>query len=225
MKIKHSLWSYLVVFLVALNVAVGVSSIDPHFDVSVALKKVYRNEGTTFSTDRHDSGNWSSGKVGVGKFVGSKFGIAGSIYSAYFAKRGKAIKDITIDDAAQIYANEYAKPLHLEAIKSQWLGTMFLDTAINCGVPTAAILMTRTINVLNGDGEDFPVDPVITMNEVNAINDLTTTRWYQNEKDKTRRALFGAVFKEMRARRYVQIVRHDPNKLRYLPTWLERTYD
>lgn len=194
------------------------------FNTALALQTVFKNEGG-LSMDKNDSGNWSSGKCGVGKLIGTKYGIAGSVYGPYFAKRGKSIKDITIADAALIYDRDYASPLKLSQIKSQRLGTMFLDTAINCGTGTAAILAARTINVLNGKAEDIPVDPILGVTEINWINDYTKTRWYEGEQDRSRRQLFASVFKEMRSRRYVAIVRHDPNKLRYLPTWLERTYE
>ena len=171
------------------------------------------------SLDPHDSGNFYKGRL-----LGTKYGIAASVYGGALAKQGKTIKGLTLADAAAIYNRDYFLPLRLDRIKSQWLASMFLDTAINCGTGTAAILMARTINVLNGKAEDFPTDPAIGPTEIDWINDYTRTRWYQGEKDKARRALFGSVFKEMRSRRYVAIVRRDPKKLRYLPTWLERTY-
>jgi lysozyme family protein len=187
-------------------------------DCQQALAGVFRNEGG-LSMDPHDSGNFYKGKL-----LGTKYGIAASVYGGALAKQGKTIQGLTLADAAAIYNRDYFLPLHLDQVKSQWLASMFLDTAINCGVGTAAILMTRTINVLNGLGEDFPVDPVVGQKEIDWINDYTKTRMFEGEKDKARRALFGSVFKEMRSRRYVAIVRHDAKKLRYLPTWLERTY-
>lgn len=204
----------------------GVLAAQPGFSTAVACKKIFRNEGS-FQCDKNDSGNWTGGKVGAGKLVGTApGGIAGSVYYTYYRDvLHKTMKQGTLDDAAVIYDRDYARPLKLQLIKSQWLGTMMLDTAINCGTGTAAILTARTINVLNGKGEDFPVDPSLGTAEIDWINNYTATRWWEGEKDRSRRALFGSVFREMRARRYVEIVRHNPTKLRYLPTWLERTYD
>lgn len=197
------------------------------FDSRVACKKIFKNEGGV-SMDPHDSGNWTGGKVGKGKLVGTApGGIAGSVYYTYYRdKLHKTMKQGTLDDAAAIYDQWYSRPLNLGQIKSQWLGTMFLDTAINCGTGVTGILAARTINVLNGKEEDFPVDPALGQKEIDWINDFTKNQfWKPGEVDKTKRILFGKVFQEMRARYYVKIVRHDPKKLRYLPTWLERTYD
>jgi lysozyme family protein len=213
----------LVAFLLVLSPILS-ESIDPQFDTKLALVKIFKNEGG-FSLDKNDSGNWTGGKVGKGTLVGTNYGMAGSIYYKYFQVRKKTMKQTTLADAALIYERDYARPLRLAEIKSQWLGTMFLDTAINCGQGMSAILISRTINVLNGAGEDFPVDPVMTKSKIDWINEYTKNRWTVTEKDSTRRYLFGSVFKEMRARRYVQIVRFNKAKLRYLPTWLERTYE
>lgn len=188
-------------------------------ECSKALPVIFGNEGA-YSTDPHDTGNYYNGKL-----LGTKYGIAASVYGGILAKQGKSIKGLTLADASAIYERDYFLPLHLDQIKSQWLATMLLDSAINCGTGTAAILIARTINVLNGKDEDFPVDPAIGQKEIEWINSFTATRWYEGAKDKSRRGLFGSVFKEMRSRRYVAIVRHDPKKLRYLPTWLERTYE
>lgn len=187
-------------------------------DTATALKTIFRNEGG-YQNLHDDSGNWTGGAVGKGRQIGTKYGIAAASYPK------EDIKNLTLARAAFLYNRDYAAPLHLDQIKSQWLGTMFLDTAVNCGTGTAAILIARTINVLNGKGEDFAVDPSLGKEELTWINSYTSTRWYEGEKDKSRRALFGSVFKEMRSRRYVAIVRHDPRKLKWLPTWLERTYE
>jgi len=199
----------------------------PGFQTEAALKKIFRNEGG-FSKDPHDAGNWTGGKVGKGKLVGTApGGIAGSVYYKYYRDViHKTMAQGTLHDAAMIYDRDYARPLHLEALKSQDVGSMCLDTAINCGTGATAMLVSRTINVLNGKEEDFPVDPYLTPKKLDWINDYTRTRLLDfSEKDRTRRELFKRTFKEMRARYYVKIVRHDPKKLRYLPTWLERTYE
>jgi len=187
-------------------------------DCQTALKTIFKNEGG-YQCLKNDSGNWTGGKVGVGRLVGTKYGIAAASYPKV------DIKGLTLETAARYYERDYWNPLRLGEIKSQWLATMFLDTAVNCGSGTAAILITRAINVLNGKAEDSPADPVLTSAEVNWINSYTATRWYDGNKDKANRALFGAVFKEMRARRYVAIVRNSPKKLVWLPVWMERVYD
>jgi lysozyme family protein len=188
-------------------------------DCQKALAVVFRNEGG-FSTDRHDPGNYWHGQ-----FMGTKYGICARDYGAELSRKGKTIRGLTLQDAALIYNRDYFKPLGLDRVRSQWLSTMFLDTAVNCGTGTSAILIKRTINRLNGLEEDVPMDPGINQGNLDWINEYTRTRLFEREKDTTRRALFGSVFREMRARRYAAIVRAKPKLLRYLPTWLERTYE
>jgi lysozyme family protein len=208
-------------FLIGLVMLVGAGVLHadaPSVSCQVALKTIFKNEGG-YQCIRSDSGNWTGGKVGVGQLKGTNWGIAAASYPKV------DIRNLTITTAAQYYQRDYWSPILIGGFKSQWLATMFLDTAVNCGTGTCAILIRRTINVLNGEEEDLPTDPTITQKEVDWVNNYTQTRWYEGAKDKSRRALFGAVFKEMRSRRYVAIVRHDPKKLQWLPTWLERTYE
>lgn len=209
--------------VLALSVPTGllaeqIKSVESAVRCQTALKTIFRNEGG-FQKLKNDSGNWTGGKVGVGRLVGTKYGICAASYPKV------DIPNLTLPEAARYYQRDYWNPLRLGEIKSQWLATMFLDTAVNCGTGTAAILIVRAVNVLNGKEEDSPADPFLTSQEVDWINSYTKTRWYEGEKDKSRRALFGAVFKEMRGRRYVAIVRHDPKKLVWLPIWMERVYE
>lgn len=189
-----------------------------------ALVKIFKNEGG-FTLDRNDAGNWTGGKVGRGQLLGTKYGIAANTYGQWLLRHKRTIKGLTLSDAAQLYERDYWNTLRIPELKSQWLATMFLDTAVNCGTGVSAILITRTINVLNGLSEDFPVDPVLSSAEIAWINSYTESRWYGAEKDAARRHLFGSVFREMRARYYCAIVRHDRTKLRYLPVWIARVYE
>lgn len=204
--------------LTALVVLLCLPALALGADCKTALKTIFRNEGG-YQCDYNDSGNWTGGKIGKGKLKGTKYGIAASSYPKV------DIKALTLEQAARYYERDYWDPLRLDEIKSQWLATMFLDSAVNCGTGVAAILIARTINVLNGKSEDFPVDPLMTGQKIAWINNYTQTRIIYGKKDQTQRALFGSVFREMRARRYVAIVRHDRVKLRYLPVWLERVYE
>ena len=183
----------------------------------ISLKTIYANEGG-FQALRGDSGNWTGGKVGKGVLRGTKYGICAASYPKL------DIKNLTLAQASLLYERDYWKPLHLNLIKSQWLATMFLDTAVNCGTGTAAILITRSINVLNGKEEDYPTDPELGSKEIDWLNNFTQTKWYESKKDTSARALFGSVFKEMRTRYYVKIVQLHPDKLHFLPVWIARVY-
>jgi lysozyme family protein len=205
-------------FLIQVTVLTITYAVTAPVNCATALKTVFGNEGD-YQCLRGDSGNWTGGKVGKGALKGTKFGIAAASYPKV------DIKNLTLATAALYYERDYWNVLHLGDIKSQWLATMFLDTAVNCGTGTAAILIARTINVLNGKSEDFPVDPVLGPAEIAWINDYTQTRWYDlgKDKDTSRRALFGMVFREMRVRRYLDIVDRNPKMLKWLPIWVRRS--
>lgn len=69
-----------------------------NFDACIAISLVY--EGG-YSTIRSDPGNWTGGKVGVGKLKGTKYGIAASSHPTL------DIKSLTVADAKAIYRTEY----------------------------------------------------------------------------------------------------------------------
>jgi lysozyme family protein len=63
-------------------------------------RKRRRYEGG-MSTDRHDPGNWTGGKVGVGRLLGTKYGIAASSYP------NVDIPNLTEEAAAAIFKRDY----------------------------------------------------------------------------------------------------------------------
>lgn len=178
-------------------------------DCSKALVEIFGNEGG-FQKMRQDSGNWTGGKVGKGKLIGTKYGIAAASYPKL------NIPLLTVQEAARIYERDFFSPLMLDDIKSQGLATTILDTAVNCGTGTAAILVEKTVNILNGNGADYPLDARITASTVKWINDYTRKR--------EQRVLFYLVFQSLRSERYVAIAKRDPNKRRFLDDWLIRTW-
>ena len=57
-----------------------------------AFDRLIGHEGG-FTNDSRDAGNWTGGKVGVGKLVGTKFGLSAATYPTL------DIKNITIVEA------------------------------------------------------------------------------------------------------------------------------
>jgi lysozyme family protein len=178
-------------------------------DCQVALAKIFRNEGG-FQKLRCDSGNWTGGKVGKGRLVGTKYGLCAATYPH------EDIRNLTLAKASRYYERDFWGQLRLSGFKSQGLATTILDTGVNCGPGAAAILFARERNILSGKGLDAPVDPVITQDDVAWANAYT--------KPKTQRVLFYLVFQALRSERYVAIAKHDPNKRQFLDDWLIRTW-
>jgi hypothetical protein len=193
-------------FILALTLCGAVHAAD----CQKSLSTIFSNEGG-FQRLRSDSGNWTGGKIGKGKLIGTKFGICAASYPKV------DIPNLTLPVAARYYERDYFNPLQLPGIKSQGLATTILDTAVNCGVGTAAILVERTCNMLNGTGPDSALNARITPDMVRWINAYT--------KPREQRVLFYYVFQSLRSERYVAIARKDRNKRQFLDDWLIRTWD
>jgi len=90
---------------------------------------VFESEGG-HSTDRSDNGNWTGGKVGVGEFKGTKYGISAAAYKHI------DIANLTRQQAELIYRADY---WHASGADNQpWpLCLIVLDTAVLHGVGRA----------------------------------------------------------------------------------------
>lgn len=97
-----------------------------------------------YVNDPHDPGGetiW-----GVTKAVARENGFAGPL------------RAMTRDQAKAIYRAKYwAKPgLYLVAPLSRRIAEELLDTGVNTGTGTAAIMLQRALNALNRGGRDYP---------------------------------------------------------------------
>jgi len=127
-------------------------------DFNEALNIVLKNEGG-YVNSKYDSGgetNW-----GITKETARKFGYKGEM------------KDLPIETAKEIYKKGYWEPLHLSEVTSQNIANEIFDTAVICGVGTAAKFVQRTLNVLNRnetDWKDIKVDGIIGNETIFALN-------------------------------------------------------
>ena len=189
-----------------------------------SLATIFSNEGG-FQKMRTDSGNWTGGKVGKGRLVGTKYGIAAASYPKV------DIPHLTLARAALYYERDYWNPLRLSGFKSQGLATTFLDTAVNCGVGTSGVLINKNvwlwktiIAFFQGNFTEsiksvdhIPSDPTVEQETVEWMNKFTYF--------KVPRVLFYLTFQAIRSERYVAIAKRDPNKRRFLDDWLIRTWE
>lgn len=178
-------------------------------DCSIALKEIFGNEGG-FQKLRGDSGNWTGGKVGKGRLVGTKYGICAASYPKVDIPR------LTLAEAARYYERDFWGPLRLSGLKSQGLATTIMDTAVNCGVGTAGVLMDKTANIIRGLGADAPATPSVAASDIEWLNTYT--------KPRNQRVIYYYVFQALRSERYVAIANRDKNKRQFLDTWLIRTW-
>ncbi|PPB85667.1 glycoside hydrolase family 108 protein [Acinetobacter soli] len=109
----------------------------------IAFQRLIGHEGG-YSNDRNDPGNWTGGKVGQGKLLGTKFGLAANTYP------NLDIKNLTIDRAKLIYKKDWwdklgADQLHPAIVYQLW------DFAINAG-KSRAIKELQQVAGVSDDG-------------------------------------------------------------------------
>lgn len=107
------------------------------FDQS--FDRVINHEGN-FQNANGDRGNWTGGKVGVGKLVGTKFGLAAMTYPDL------DIPNLTLDQAKEIYYRDWWVKLEMDLFKPALSYQMF-DAAINHGMHNASAMLQRAVGV------------------------------------------------------------------------------
>jgi len=85
----------------------------------------------TLSLDPTDPGNWTSGQPGVGRLVGTKYGIAAS------AHPGVDIANLTLDGAQAIAVHDYHDAIHGDLLPGPF-AFMVSDAAFGSGPEVAA---------------------------------------------------------------------------------------
>ncbi len=109
------------------------------------MREVLRHEGG-FSDDRQDPGNWTGGKVGVGVLKGTKYGIAANSHPHL------DIRNLTQDEAIEIYREQYAPPVMFDDLPSgiDWVA---LDASINSGPKRSVVLIQRALGFSDEDAD------------------------------------------------------------------------
>ncbi len=123
-----------------------------------SLEQIFGHEGG-YSSDKADPGNWTGGVVGKGALLGTKFGIAANSYP------NLDIKNLTIEEAAEIYRRDYAAKVRFDELPSG-LDHAMLDFAINSGPRRAVEFLQRILGVPD-DGRMGPIT-VAEAQEANA---------------------------------------------------------
>ena len=113
-----------------------------------AFDLVIDHEGG-FQADRADRGNWTSGVIGKGDLRGTKFGISAMAYPHL------DIRNLTLDQARDIYFEDYWKPAGCELLPDGVAYAQF-DAAVNHGVSRAIKILQGAI----GAGPDGIIGPI-----------------------------------------------------------------
>lgn len=111
-----------------------------------------------YSSAREDGGNWTGGKQGEGRFVGSCFGISATTMAHWLGSGRpvtvKIMKSIGPDTFLAIARAFYWRPLNGASLPSG-LDLIAFDFGFNAGVATAAKMLQGLIGVVQ-DGDIGP---------------------------------------------------------------------
>lgn len=176
-------------------------------DCRKAIDTVLAHEGG-YQNSRADGGNWSSGKVGVGRRCGgTKYGIA----CAY--NPDVKVQSLTRDDAIRIYERKECQQIRMSELSGETIPTVLLDLAVNMGAEASITLMKRTMNLLNGTVQTS-FEPILLDSDIAWFNEYTA--------DPTRRTLFYSVLVLTAIDRYAAIVEYNKKQAVWLLGWIRR---
>lgn len=102
-----------------------------------------------YSGERADPGNWTGGKVGLGRLAGTKFGISAAAYPTL------NITALTPADAARIYAADYWRPVQGDALPAG-VDLATFDFGVNSGVSRAVKALQSSVGA-KVDGQLGPL--------------------------------------------------------------------
>ena len=172
-------------------------------DFDKAFELVVGAEGV-YSDDPRDYGNWTDGKAKGSKggvLMGTKYGISARVYGEALRKSGVTIKDLTADQAKDIYKIDYWGVVKCDKLPEQLRYPVF-SCAVNCGTTNAAKILQRTVLAI--------VDGVVGSATIKAA------RYYRD--------INGLVedFCHYWRKHYEQIVENDESQRCFLNGWIAR---
>ena len=147
-----------------------------------------------FQNNPNDHANWSSGKIGEGELIGTKYGITPADMP------GVDIKNLTPEQAIDFYIERYWKPLYSQ-ITSQLVANKLADMGVLFGVGQAVKTLQRVVGA-NVDGDFGPE----TLRQVNAQPEANLLKDYK----------IGL------ASLALQVANFNPNERQFFPGWVRR---
>lgn len=117
-------------------------------DFDRAFLEVVGNEGG-YTNNTTDPGNWTGGRPGSGKLVGTKFGISAKTYPSL------DIKNLTLAQAKAIYKKDYWDKVKAEQFPASVRLDVF-DDAVNIGQERAVKLLQTALGA-KPDGDIGPI--------------------------------------------------------------------
>lgn len=106
---------------------------------NAAIDILLLNEGG-YQCLENDRGNWTSGKIGIGKLKGTKYGISAMCYPDL------DIPNLTLDDAKAIYYRDYWLRCKCNRLPDV-LSIAVFDYAVNSGIKRAIKTLQKVLGV------------------------------------------------------------------------------
>lgn len=154
------------------------------FDLAIT-KTLQHEGGDTFTNDSSDHGG------------ATKYGISEKAYPEL------DIRNLTEDQAREIYRRDYWNRIHGDDIQSQIVAETIFDVCVNMGVAGGSKLAQKTLAIKPADGIIGPQSLAV----INAADE----------------DLFIAKFALAKIQRYTEICQADSSQKKYLLGWLNRT--
>jgi len=124
-----------------------------------AFERLINSEGG-LSLDPKDPGNWTAGRVGVGKLLGTKYGIAANTYPDV------DIPNLTLEQAKAIYYRDWWLKAGADKFDSAIVYQLW-QFAVNAGMGTAVRCLQRAARVAD--------DGVVGPRTIAAVQAMTVT--------------------------------------------------
>lgn len=119
------------------------------------------------------------------------------------------IKNLTLEEAKQIYWRDFWNPLQLALIKDRDIAAEIFEQAVNMGRSQAAFHVQTGLVLL---GEIVVIDRYLGQASIAAIERLGAAR----------KAVYLKVLNGLQFVRYLEIVKDDPSQKRFFVGWLKR---
>ena len=171
-----------------------------------------------YSNNIHDPGNWTGGKEGKGRFLGTKYGVAASVYGTSLLEQGIIIKRLTKDQARALYKRDYWLANHFDQLASQGIATELCDETVNMGKKGGEILLEKVFAEIEwAFKKPVPVPAKFTPETIAWINSYT--------KERPLRVAFYNSVRLKRLKYYINLVHRKPVMKQFFLSWAERCVD
>ena len=140
----------------------------------------------------------------------TNLGVTQAVYREYKHNPLADVKNITTEEATDLYKRLYWNPLLLDQVNSNRVASLLFNQSVNRGVNAAGKLLQRSLNAL---GSQLLVDGAVGPKTIAAVNLVADDRMVMRELVKAAQIA------------YVQIVENDPRQLVFLEGWIRRTQE